>query len=137
MRYKICAKCKLNLPISEFNKHAKNKDGFQYYCKSCRSRYQSDPDKKFIYNKRQREYYQKRRQLAIALFGGKCAKCPETDPLVFQFDHIVAVGGKNKRHGATLINEIISNPSKFQMLCANCHMRKTALQNEYNPVRVD
>lgn len=32
---KMCKKCKRSLPIYEFNKRAKSKDGLQEWCKSC------------------------------------------------------------------------------------------------------
>lgn len=33
---KVCSRCKRELPISEFNKNKRNKDGLQYYCKKCK-----------------------------------------------------------------------------------------------------
>lgn len=33
---KMCAACKQNLPLSEFNKNRAAKDGHHVYCKSCR-----------------------------------------------------------------------------------------------------
>jgi hypothetical protein len=32
---KKCGKCKLDLDLEHFNKHKINKDGFNFYCKSC------------------------------------------------------------------------------------------------------
>lgn len=36
---KICAKCKRELPLSEFYKHCRTKDGLQGECKDCRKAY--------------------------------------------------------------------------------------------------
>ena len=35
---KLCNHCKRNLPLSEFGKHAKTKDGYQPLCKECKSK---------------------------------------------------------------------------------------------------
>lgn len=37
METKKCSKCKRELPVTEFNKSIKSKDGLQSYCKSCQS----------------------------------------------------------------------------------------------------
>jgi hypothetical protein len=33
---KVCSKCKVEKPFSEYQKNKSNKDGFQYQCKQCR-----------------------------------------------------------------------------------------------------
>lgn len=35
MEIKICSKCGKELPVSEFSKNSKAKDGLQSQCKSC------------------------------------------------------------------------------------------------------
>ena len=35
METKKCSRCGRVLPISEFNKNSKNKDGLQAYCREC------------------------------------------------------------------------------------------------------
>jgi 5-methylcytosine-specific restriction endonuclease McrA len=60
--------------------------------------------------------------------GGKCVKCGEADPIVLDFDHIIP---STKQF--TLSSNNLSRPeeelqaelSKCQLLCANCHRRKT------------
>lgn len=43
---KICPKCNIDKPISEFGLHAKRKDGYQYWCRQCvNSYYQKNRDK--------------------------------------------------------------------------------------------
>lgn len=37
MEIKICSKCGKELPVSEFSKNSKAKDGLQSQCKSCQS----------------------------------------------------------------------------------------------------
>lgn len=55
---KRCGKCKLNKPVSEFNKYKRSKDGLQHRCKLChkadvRADFEKDPEK---YRNRVREY---------------------------------------------------------------------------------
>lgn len=37
IKTKKCVKCGLELPLSEFVKSAKTKDGYQHVCKKCRA----------------------------------------------------------------------------------------------------
>ena len=39
---KYCSKCKKTLPLSEFHKTRRNKDGLQIWCKSCQKAYLKD-----------------------------------------------------------------------------------------------
>lgn len=39
---KVCACCKIEKPLSEFGKNARNKDGHDYYCKDCKSKIQRE-----------------------------------------------------------------------------------------------
>ena len=32
---KVCIKCNTEKELTEFNKHKRSKDGYQYYCKKC------------------------------------------------------------------------------------------------------
>ena len=34
--FKMCKRCKIVKPVSEFSKHSRAKDGFQYWCKCCK-----------------------------------------------------------------------------------------------------
>ena len=53
---KVCAKCKVEKELSEFNKSKKAKDGLQPKCKSCCKEYRKEY---YQYNKeREKEYYQ-------------------------------------------------------------------------------
>lgn len=36
---KICSRCRRMLPFSEFHKHKRHADGYQTYCRECRSAY--------------------------------------------------------------------------------------------------
>jgi L-lysine 2,3-aminomutase len=63
-----------------------------------------------------------------------CVDCGESDPRVLDFDHI-----NNKKHNiSTLLTKeyswdsILKEAEKCQVRCANCHRKKTAVeQNHY------
>ncbi len=122
---KKCYKCKLD------------HDGNHSYCKSCRK--QVD----FEYNQRRdksKKYSQVKLRSSVSkqyildyLNNNPCSLCSEKDPVVLEFHHI-----SNKKYN---ICEMISNHSlesikneidKCVILCANCHRRVTAKeQNNY------
>ncbi len=56
-----------------------------------------------------------------------CVQCGESDPMVLEFHHL---GGKEKEisfmiTGGYPIAKIQAERDKCQVLCANCHRRKT------------
>lgn len=54
---KVCPKCKMELPISEFGKHKATKDGLRCYCKKCESRRARDYVKSEKGKRKRKEYY--------------------------------------------------------------------------------
>lgn len=54
---KVCPKCKMELPISEFGKNKATKDGLRCYCKKCESRRASDYVKSEKGKRKRKEYY--------------------------------------------------------------------------------
>lgn len=62
---KVCSKCGRELPLSEFNKNNKNKDGYQYMCRSCMNEYNRS------YRKAHLEKYRKYQNNYM-----KCVKTP-------------------------------------------------------------
>ena len=65
-----------------------------------------------------------------------CINCGESDPVVLDFDRL-----QDKKYnvsemiGAFGLKSVIKEINKCQVLCANCHRRKTAKdQNWYNIV---
>lgn len=63
-----------------------------------------------------------------------CVDCGETDPRVLDFDHI-----SNKKHNVSTLlrkeyswDSILEEANKCEVRCANCHRKKTAIeQNHY------
>lgn len=131
---KSCHTCKISKPLSEFGLNKRSKDGLQHNCKPCKATYEAEYYKKTpkrqsaikASNARMRET--NRLKLWNLLIKSKCNTCGESDPLVLQFDHL-----GNKTHNiARMISASYGWPSiqreidKCQILCANCHIRKTA-----------
>ena len=79
--------------------------------------------------------YQKVRAEERRLLGGRCAVCGTNDEEVLTTDHRHGDGWKGKgQHRGTLwwlrIHEVRKDPSRFQLLCASCHLRKTRRAGE-------
>lgn len=67
---------------------------------------------------------------AMDALGGVCQACGEADQRVLQFDHVVPLGGyawrRNHGNNRTLLYAILRGEDQgVQLLCANCHLRKT------------
>ena len=85
---KICSKCKIEKPFSEFHTHKSNKDGLQYQCKQCRKETCAKSfSKRYTKNKKEilakcTEYYWKNRDAHLQKLKkyresskGKATKC--------------------------------------------------------------
>jgi 5-methylcytosine-specific restriction endonuclease McrA len=76
---------------------------------------------------------------AAYTLGGACTTCGETDVSVLQFDHIAGDGYLERKKnssggsGKSVSSWIKTHPeearAKYQVLCANCHMRKTVKEH--------
>jgi hypothetical protein len=60
-----------------------------------------------------------------------CVDCPETDPIVLEFDHLIR---EDKKKGISKMmqdytwEQILLEIDKCEVVCANCHKRRTAKQ---------
>ena len=125
---KTCGSCRLELPVSAFNRAGA---GLQHWCRECF-----------------REYFRRRgaahvRQVAAAtakrvastricmvefLAEHPCVDCGERDPTVLDFDH---VGVKRELVSALVARaapwpRIVDEIAECEVRCANCHRRVTA-----------
>lgn len=134
---KKCFTCKLEKPFSEFHSDKGKKDGYSSYCRNC-------------FRKRDKDYYKKNKITRYAQYKGRkeritkenteklwkylqshpCVDCKEKDILVLQFDH--------QRDKTKMVSSLINNGlswrrilleiDKCEVVCANCHTRRTAKQ---------
>lgn len=125
--------CKQEKDTSEYNKNKAKKDGLQLHCKKC-----SKSKCKAYYAANKQEYIarseERKQLLAIYLIKkleAGCATCTEKDVVVLDFDHL-----SNKESGiaelvkiGASIKTIDAEITKCQVLCANCHRRKTAREH--------
>lgn len=142
---KTCSRCKQILDRSLFNKRKSAPDGLQWHCKVCQRACQN------AFYARNGGYQGKVKKSAIKIKGIKrdrvfdilrnsaCLHCGESDPTVLTFDHIDRSLKKNEV--GTLVSQgyswetIESEIAKCQILCANCHMRKTSKEMNWHRSR--
>lgn len=135
---KVCSKCSLLLPITEFNLvHPAAKNGrIRPDCKECvrkrsRKHYTTYPE---LYRAHFKIVKNKARKRAKAfcnsyLSAHPCVDCGEQDLVVLEFDH---VRGTKLSDVSALVQSgarqwrIEEEISKCEVRCANCHRRITA-----------
>lgn len=114
METKVCSKCGIEKPITEFYKHGRNSKGEQTYrsdCKKCQHLYDANR-------------YAVRHTFEDAQ-RTKCAKCGETRKELLHFHHIDPTQkkftiGKTRNYSLEKIQEEIN---KCIVLCASCHKK--------------
>ena len=75
----------------------------------------------------QRAYYYELRTQAIERLGKRCAACGIDDFDVLQIDHICPIKDRyrNMTKEYRRIRDMDDPYEEFQVLCANCHAKKT------------
>jgi hypothetical protein len=129
-----CSRCKTEKPTEEFAWRRRARGQRDTYCRPCRAEYK-------------REHYQANKQRYIAAAGQRnkalleertqylvaflrehpCVDCGESDPIVLEFDHLRdkkfgIASGIRGRNWQDVLDEI----AKCEVVCANCHRRRTA-----------
>ncbi len=140
METKRCAVCGQTKSVSEFYKH--HTKGYQNTCIPCRKEYNKEHYKKdkdkYIARAKERNLIQKKKAHGFILSyleENHCVVCGETDPVVLDFDHVnpknkgftISQGVRRGKNIEVLKKEI----ERCQVLCANCHRRKTAKENNW------
>lgn len=137
-----CPHCKQDKPDGDFYKAALNvgRRGRSSWCKMCtkaqtRDRKRANPERYKGEAEYARNYYRASRAEAVAALGSCCVRCGLDDVMVLQIDHVNGDGYKNNRSGVNY-SEIRSIARKeglerFQLLCANCHIKKTRENSEH------
>ena len=131
---KICKKCLQEKPESEYdNTYYKDKVYLKNECKTClgirtSANYYADHERqKGIRRKNTNKRRAARRQIVFEyLLVHPCVDCPEKDPVVLEFDHL---GDKLFDISDGLMRPLeifLEEISKCEVVCANCHKRRTA-----------
>lgn len=128
-----CGRCEQVLPESAFNRHPK---GRQWWCKECFRQYFR---KRGALHRLQSGAAKRRRQALAKPFVRRylethtCTDCGESDPAVLEFDH---VGPKRNglrilAHAGASLDLLRDEISKCEVVCVNCHRRRTALRGNW------
>lgn len=132
---KNCTLCQTQKELSQFNKKSSNKDGLQNVCRECnakRSRqyYAENREKhlKTILERKNATIGNSQQKIVEYLQNNPCVDCKESDIIVLEFDHqrdkfknvseMIMQGYTFKR--------ILEEIEKCEVVCANCHKRRTA-----------
>lgn len=132
---KRCTLCKRLLPLEGFHRNRSRRDGRQNACKPCNIArnqrwYREHPTARAArmddYAKRRRDG--NRARVLAYLRTHPCVDCGETDPVVLDFDHLRA---KFRNVSLMVLRNhpwprILDEIAKCEVVCANCHRRRTA-----------
>lgn len=135
----MCNKCNTNKPDVEFSYKNSAKGIRCSMCKLCHKEYAKThyEKNKSEYDARARRntpiYAARNKQLAAEyLQDKKCITCGESDLVVLDFDHRDET---QKSHSVSKMicqgyawNTILQEIAKCDVLCSNCHRRRTAAQ---------
>ncbi len=138
---KICTKCNCEKDLLLFSARKRSKDGRSSWCRACfktnwEKQYYEHHDRYRNSHNESREKLreQNARKVFEYLTNHPCINCGESDPIVLEFDH------RNRNDKIESVSILIRNSSwerieleiqKCDVLCANCHRRKSAAEFNY------
>jgi hypothetical protein len=129
-----CPRCRRSQPIEAFAWKRKTQKIRQTYCRKCMAEYN-----RAHYLANRDAYLERARARGIAVRNERvaflieyfaehpCVDCGESDPVVLEFDHLEDKAfniseGLRDRSWQSILDEI----KKCDVVCANCHRRRTA-----------
>ena len=136
---KRCSKCEDEKELDEFNKKKSNKDGLQGECRECQGetsreyyKVNNEKQKKQINEAKKKRIKENKEKYFNLLCESKCVDCPESNPVVLEYDHR---DGVDKINGVGRLvasgyswDVILKEIEKCDIRCANCHRIRTAKQ---------
>lgn len=139
-----CGRCGIAKPLSDFAWHRRDRGQRQHHCRSCHAAYRRAH---YLANrahyieraqKRKQELWAERTELLLEYFKtNPCVDCGENDPVVLEFDHL---RDKEFNIGSKLATQtwsaILAEIEKCEVVCANCHRRRTAGRRQSNRARL-
>ena len=129
-----CGRCGQEKPLEEFAWRRREKGQRHNYCRPCQAAYRREHyvahRAKYIAKaRRHRDRLQLERTEALLEFfqSHPCCDCGEADPVVLEFDHLrdkeFSIGHKL---AVRPWEQIVAEIEKCEVVCANCHRRRTA-----------
>jgi hypothetical protein len=134
-----CGRCKEFKPVTDFAWRRQARGQLDNYCRACRAAYKQEH---YAANRQRYIDQAMRRKRTLALERAEylveffkthpCVDCGECDPLVLDFDHRgdklfgIATGLRDRSWKA-----IFDEMAKCDVVCANCHRRRTALRGGF------
>ena len=131
-----CGRCGEVGSAADYAWRRKKRGQRDNYCRACRAAYKQEHyalhQKRYVANavQRKRALIAARTEYLLELFRARpYVDCGEADPLVLEFDHL---GHKNLNIATNLGNRkwqsILDEIATCDVVCANCHRRRTALR---------
>jgi len=131
---RICTSCEESKPITEFQLAKRYRGGRLPRCRLCVKKYPAN--RKTAIEASTRERRKRNHEFLLDyLRVHPCVDCGESDPLVLEFDHVRGEKLKDvsrlahDTHALVVIEEEIA---KCEVVCANCHKRRTAAQQGWH-----
>lgn len=132
---KICGRCKVEKPRSEFGKATARHDGLQWNCLACTKEFR----RANVANGNQRRWNAEHRarlkhECFMAYGGYVCACCGETEVKFLTIDHVDGIPEGHRRDdpirrrksGTDVYRDLKQNgwPKGYAVLCMNCNWAK-------------
>jgi 5-methylcytosine-specific restriction endonuclease McrA len=129
---KVCPRCGRRKPFSAYWKNRVMPDGVQVHCKPCmrlsiNESIRRHPETALISQRNRRDNGKMR--LRVYLLAHRCVVCGERDPDTLDFHHL-----KKKRYEVSRMKghawkTVLKEIAKCEILCSNCHRRRTRRDN--------
>lgn len=138
---KECRKCKRVKGLQGFNRQSASKDGFRRECRACQNKdnstwWRKNPDKRATQIANNAKRIQRNRDYVLAyLQDHPCMDCEEDDVVVLEFHHLdpsLKVKAVSQlMYETTSLKRIQEEIDKCEVICANCHRRRTAREQKW------
>ena len=143
---KRCSRCDAIKPLGAFHRNRKTREGVQAYCRECNievaKRFHAENSehcRQRIATRARRILDVNRRLLFDYLVAHPCVDCGEDDPVVLDFDHVTSDKVANVSELVFLHKTwevIAAEIAKCEVVCANCHRRRTAQRAQTFRIRM-
>lgn len=133
-RSQVCSRCQQEKELSAFAWRRRGRGQYDTYCRACRAAYGREH---YVANRqryidqarivKQKQAHERTRWVLEYFERHPCTDCGERDPVVLEFDHLRdkkfnVASALPERTWTSILEEI----EKCEVVCANCHRRRSA-----------